>query len=163
LEKNIKIIDDWVEKISKKNDEIGEFAICPFAKIAYTNGKVLTTEFYKEYDKNELLNRVNTLFQKDIEVLVFVYMDTVVITDDELTQLIYYLQKENKNLIFLKDHPDNPGFIQKLNTGNEVKPLFLVQRKSELLDAREKLKKTKYYSYWSEEYKKEIWSYGNES
>jgi hypothetical protein len=50
-----------------------------------------------------------------------------------------------------------------LYTGNGEYPVILVQPKNKLLEARSSLEKTNYYSYWSEEYKKEIWSYGDES
>jgi hypothetical protein len=159
----VDIFDKWIDKISKNNDELGGFAICPYAQKAYDDGKVWPTRFYKDYNKAEVLNRIDILFKNNKDVLIFVYMGNEPFTDEELLNVINDLQAERKDLIFLKDHPDNPGFIQKLNTGNEVVPLFLVQKKTELLDAREKLKKTKYYSYWSEEYKNEIWSYGNES
>ena len=45
----------------------------------------------------------------------------------------------------MKDHPDDPGFINGINTSNQVYPVILAQPKSSLNDAREALKRTKYY------------------
>lgn len=151
----------WVKKLSKKRSELGgEFNICPFAKKALKEKKVHYS--YIGYESELYILRYIESTPDDFEVIIF-YNLKKNLTDDDLLSIITRLQEKMPHMIFLKDHPDNPGFINGVNTSNGEYPVILVQPRDKLLKAREKLKKTGYYDLWSEEYKKEIWSYGDES
>ena len=156
MEKSLK---EWYERIIIKRPELGGMPICPFAKKGVRENKVLCYPL-----KDDILKFVIGTIEcvKGFELIIF-YDENKQLTNDELVCIIEDLQKIKSEFIFLKDHPDFPGNINGVNTGNGVYPCILVQPRDSLEKAREELKKTKYYDYWSEEYKKEIWGYGSES
>lgn len=157
-----KVITDWVKKVSERRDKLGGFQICPFAKKAFEDKKVFIYEINEEPETYILsyIKTFNSIY--DFELIIFV--NTInKFTNDELLDLISKLQAKRDDLIFLKDHPADPGFINGVNTGNGHYPIILAQPKDKLLSARESLKKTKYYDNWSEEYKNEIWNYGEKA
>ena len=147
---------EWVKRVSERKDEIGGYSICPFAKKAVEEKKVFWSTIAYECESYILRYIEST---SNFELIVF-YNTSKNLTDEDLLNLISKLQSKRPDLIFLKDHPDNPGFINGLNTGNNEYPVILVQPKDKLLEARNKLLKTKYYDYWSEDYKNEILGYG---
>jgi hypothetical protein len=153
----------WLQRISEKKDELGGFSICPFARKAMNEKKIFWS-YINHNAETYILNHIKNCFKDVIDFEVILYYNVEKnLSDSDLLTIISNLQKERTDLIFLKDHPDNPGYINGLYTGNGEYPVILVQPKNKLLEARSSLEKTNYYSYWSEEYKKEIWSYGDES
>jgi hypothetical protein len=160
-----KMLKEWITRLSEKRDELGGFSICPFAKKAYEDKKIYFSYITSKCDIASNGEPYITEYLKsvpeDFEVVVFFNVENN-LTDADLCDMISTLQKTRNDLIFLKDHPSTPGFINGVNTGNGNYPLILVQPRSKLLEFREKLKMTSYYDWWSEEYKQEIWGYGNE-
>jgi hypothetical protein len=147
---------NWIQKISEKKDELGGFNICPFAKKALDDKKVFWSYIGQECEAY-ILRYIEAT--PDFEVIVF-YNLKKNLKDDDLKSIIAELQSKRNDMIFLKDHPDNPGNINGINTSNNEYPTILVQPRVKLEEARDKLMKTNYYDYWSEEYKKEILNYG---
>jgi hypothetical protein len=150
---------NWIQRISEKKDELGGFSICPFAKRALEEKKVFWSYIGQECVAYILRYIESTT---DFEVIIF-YNLKKNLTDNDLKVIISKLQVKMPDLVFLKDHPDNPGFINGVNTSNNEYPTILVQPRNKLEEARNKLLKTKYYDYWSEEYKKEIFDYGSKN
>jgi len=142
----LKVIANWVSKVKQARPELNGKSICPFAKMP---GVI----------------PVDKLSMKNIEPLgnqITIYIEnTVESTFEELETLCRRLNKKHKNYIFLPDHPQKKNFINGVETGNEHLPLIIVQTRKELLTARSLLEKTDYYEFWSEEYIKEIKSYGD--
>jgi len=157
LEKNI---IEWIQRISAKKDELGGFSICPFAKKAFEDQKIFWS--YIGYETVEYISRYMETIPNDYEVVLFFNLGKN-LTDDECIDIIGKLNERFPDTTFLKDHPDSPGFIQGLNTGNGEYPIILAQPTDKLLSAREKLNKAGYYEYWDEKYKEEIWGYGHKS
>jgi hypothetical protein len=151
---------NWVQRISQKKDELGGFSVCPFAKKALEEKKVYWS--YIGYEPEAYILRYIEATPDDFEVIIF-YNLSKNLTDEDLLSIIARLQEKMPSVVFLKDHPDKPGYINGVSTSNGEYPTILAQPRSKLLEAREKLKGTKYYDLWSDEYKKEIWSYGDES
>jgi len=150
---------EWVNRISEKREALGGFSICPFAKKAMEEKKIYFSHIGFDVEKY-ILNFVDST-PDDFELIAF--FDTEKgLTDDDLLYYIEEMQNKRPELIFLKDHPNNPGFINGVETGNKNYPAILVQPRNKLEESREKLKKTKYYDVWDDDYKKEIWSYGYE-
>ena len=147
---------NWIQRISEKKDELGGFNICPFAKKALDDKKVFWSYIGQECEAY-ILRYIEAT--PDFEVIVF-YNLKKNLKDDDLKSIIAGLQSKRNDMIFLKDHPDNPGNINGINTSNNEYPTILVQPRVKLEEARDKLMKTNYYDYWSEEYKKEILNYG---
>lgn len=159
MEKDLKdIVDEWVARISERKKEIGGLSLCPFSMKALVENKVFWTALEQD-PEIYIENYLSKL--SDFEVAIF--FDTKKeLTDNDLIEIITRLNKKREDLIFMKSHPDKPGYVQGISTGNRVYPAILVQPKYKLLMARRLLKKTKYYDFWDEEYKNEIWGYGNE-
>ena len=155
-----KDVIEWVKRISEKRDELGGFNICLYAKAALEEKKVYWTYF--GYEPEAYILKYIEATPSDFEVIIF-YDIKKTLTDDELISIISRLQEKLPSVVFLKDHPDNPGYINGVCTSNGEYPTILAQPRSKLVEAREKLRGTNYYKYWSDEYKKEIWSYGDES
>mgnify|MGYP003348827079 CR=1 FL=1 len=153
MEKNI---IEWVSRISERKDELGGFNVCPYAKKALEDKKVFWSYIAEECEAY-ILRYIEAT--PEFEVIVF-YNLKKNLTDEDLKVIISNLQSKRNDMIFLKDHPDDPGYIKNIYTGNGEYPVILAQPRVKLEEAREKLKKTKYYEYWSEEYKNEIFSYG---
>jgi hypothetical protein len=147
---------DWIQRISEARAELGGFDICPFARKALKEKKVFWSYIGAE-PVTYILRYIEAT--PDFEVIVF-YNLKKNLSDDDLVVIISKLQEKMPELIFLKDHPDNPGFINGVNTSNKEYPTILAQPRKKLEEARSKLLKTKYYDHWSEEYKKEIFGYG---
>jgi hypothetical protein len=147
---------NWIKRISEKKDELGGFNVCPYAKASLEDKKVFWSYIGQECEAY-ILRYIEAT--PDFEVIVF-YNLKKNLTDEDLKNIISKLQSKRNDMIFLKDHPNNPGFINGVNTSNGEYPTILVQPRVNLEEAREKLMKTNYYDYWSEDYKKEILNYG---
>jgi len=152
-----KDIIGWIKRISEKHDELGGFAICPFARKALKEKKIFWS--FIGYEPSAYISRYMEMMNEDYEVVLF-YNLKKNLTDQDCIELINKLNNKFPNIVFLKDHPDNPGFINGINTSNGEYPVIIAQPKGKLIDARLALEKTKYYDVWSDEYKKEILGYG---
>ena len=151
---------NWIQRISQAKDELGGFSVCPFAKKALEEKKVFWS--YIGYEPVAYILRYIEATPDDFEVIIF-YNLSKNLTNEDLVSIIAKLQEKMPDMVFLKDHPDNPGFINGVNTSNGEYPTILAQPRKKLEEARSKLLKTKYYDYWSEEYKKEIFGYGSKN
>lgn len=138
------IVQDWVSKISIKQQDLGGHKICPFARMP----RVVAVE------KLCLENFVN------LDDQITVYMETSICSNyKELEDLCKVLKEHNPHFIFLPDHPDNKNYIKSLETGNGAYPCIIVQTKAELDTARTALSKTDYYSHWDKDYLDKIRSF----
>ena len=66
------------------------------------------------------------------------------------------LNLTHPHLIFLPDHSQRYTHINGVQTNNGRLNLILCQPKDKLIKARQSLKPSGYYSYWSKDYLKEI-------
>lgn len=130
-------INTWIDKITTP---VEGYKICPFASSArYVIEKGTKSDLYKA-------------IQADISKLdlaVFIYEDYITVQEAK------ELEEETNNIsehIVMLDHPQDPGFIGDLNTGNGRYVIYLIQNKNSLLAARKTLLKTSYYDNWSTEY-----------
>ena len=57
---------------------------------------------------------------------------------------------------FIADHGKTKTYIQGIQTSNGKYNLVLCQPRQELTEARKKLSKTDYYSYWDKDYLEEV-------
>lgn len=144
IESPNRIVEKWVERISKKKPNLGGHRICPFAKMPRVIGvdKLSIEKFAGIDDK------------------ITVYMeDGIHSTYEELEELCRTLKHLNPNFVFLPDHPHKRNYINGEETGNGVFPCIIVQTRQELDTARSTLESTDYYSYWDQSYLAEIKSF----
>ena len=136
-------ISDWIDRISLPMPELGKMSVCPYAKGAsYTVIETSGIGIEPPTDNFELI----------------VYTLPDYYTVNELSDLAHTYNIKFPNLIFLPDHKDKETFINGVRTNNGKINLILCQGRENLMQAREKLKKTSYYRYWAEDYLKEILS-----
>lgn len=138
------VVQQWVARISKKNSHLGDNRICPFAKIP----RVV------EVDKLSIDNFSN------LDDAVTIYMENNIASNyQDIKDLCNQLKEKYPQYVFLPDHPWKINHINGQETGNGVFPCIIVQTKKELSEARAKLEKTDYYTYWDKNYLQEIKSF----
>lgn len=133
-------IKDWIDRISKPNDELGGFPVCPFAsgapfQLIKTDGTI-------------------TPPSNDFEVIIYRLPDTF--TQDEVCSIAENYNKLFPNLVFLPDPKDRYTEINGVQTNNGHANVILCQPRKKLEAARKNLVNTKYYDYWDKEYLEEI-------
>ena len=134
-------IDSWIKKLSLPVDN---YKICPFAsKARYTIEKGNKSELYAATKQN-----IN-----NIDLIVFIYEEYIDV--ESAKELEVYANNHSEHIVML-DHPQDPGFIDNMYTGNGKYVIFLIQNRASLLAARYTLLKTNYYDKWSEEYYERI-------
>ena len=134
-------IENWVECLSVKHIVLGGFSVCPFAKNA-------------EYEIIETDGSNIDPPPWAFDLIIYVLPDMW--SQEELFELADVYNKMYPDLIFLPDYKDRHTEIKGVQTNNGKYNLLLCQWRDELNLAREKLAKTDYYSYWDENYLKEI-------
>jgi hypothetical protein len=90
----------------------------------------------------------------DFELIVYKLPDNYSV--DELTDIATEYNNLFPEMIFLPDHKDRDTFINGVQTNNGKYNLILCQWRDNLEKARSKLSNTVYYSFWNEDYLKEI-------
>jgi hypothetical protein len=129
----------WVEKLSLPRKELGNFPICPFASSA-------TFRVVKKP-----LSDVAPIDGVDVAIFVVGQVSL-----SQLLQRCTELNMTYGDYIFLDDHISDPTYVNGVQTNYGHDNLVLVQKRHELLQAREILHKSEYYKYWSEEFYNKI-------
>lgn len=137
------LIDNWIKHITQPREELGGFSVCPYAKGA-------------EYELIETDGSDINPPPWDFELIIYKLPNEYTI--DEVVAIADEYNKLYPELVFLPDPKDRDTFINGVQTNNGEYNLLLCQWRDNLNKAREKLKATSYYTYWSEEYLKEILS-----
>jgi hypothetical protein len=135
----VKEIEEWIERVSQVRPELGGFSVCPYAR----SGKYRIIEC--SADKIDVEDRY--------DVMIYVIDETDLV---KINEWVVFYNKKFENWLFFEDCASYDTFIGGVQTNNGLYNLILAQPKEKLLRFREALKKTDYYSYWSEDYYKEI-------
>jgi hypothetical protein len=133
--------EDWINRISKPKEELGGMSVCPFAKGA-------------EY---ELINTDGSDINPppwDFELIIYKLPDYYTVF--ELTEIAKEYNNMYPEMVFLPDHKDKDTYINGVQTNNGEHNIILCQWRDNLTKARDKLKNTTYYQFWSEDYLQEI-------
>ncbi len=135
------LIKDWIHHLSTSYDKLGNIPVCPFSKNAdYIIKQCSIKDISSPFEKHELI--------------IFVVEDDV--SYEELLIKAKELNETYKDLVFLPDHRDRNTYINTIQTNNGHLNLILCQDRVGLEQARSKLQKTLYYSFWDKEYLNEI-------
>jgi hypothetical protein len=132
-------IEKWIERVSQVRPELGGFSVCPYAK----SGKYKIIEC--SVDKIDV--------EAGYDVIIYVIEETDLV---KINEWVDFYNKKFENWLFFEDCANYDTFIGGVQTNNGHYNLILAQPKEKLMKFREALKKTDYYSYWSEDYYKEI-------
>jgi hypothetical protein len=135
----VREIEKWLERVSQVRPELGGFSVCPYAR----SGKYRIIEC--SVDKIDV--------QDGYDVIIYVIDETDLL---KINEWVDFYNKKFEDWLFFEDCANYDTFIGGVRTNNGLYNLILAQPKEKLLRFREALKKTDYYSYWSENYYKEI-------
>lgn len=133
-------VRNWIARLIMPREELGNHSICPFAAAA--------TVAIEE----TMIGGVSPI--DGVDVAIFIIQEDVTI--EQLVNRCKTLNNMYSEYIFLDDHKDDPSYINGVQSNYGIDNLILVQKKDKLLTARRNLKKTDYYTYWSEEFYKKI-------
>jgi hypothetical protein len=130
-------IKSWVDHVSKPQEKLGNMPVCPFAKkavyqiinIELTALDVPTAEF---------------------KLIIYILHDET--TDQQMTDRCLQLNTQHPDYVFLPDHKTKRTYIKGILTNNCKYNLIMCQPKQEIEKSRESLLKTKYYSFFNDEY-----------
>lgn len=133
-------IREWAAEVAKQREELGGFSVCPYA----SNSKTKVVECAID----------DIVPEPGYDVIVF-------IVDDfwNLIQVKKWVDVYNEKFpyyTFFEDCASQPTFINGIQTNNKKFNLILCQSKIKLSKIRKKLAKTDYYTYWNEDYLKQI-------
>jgi len=128
-------VREWIKHVSVKRGELGGFAICPYA-------------FSASVHIEERALKDVTLIEAGADVIIFIVEDCSVAS---MMATVDRLNMCHKDYLFLDDHKDEPTFINGVQSNFGKHNLILCQRRDKLLQARENLHKTDYYTYWHQE------------
>jgi hypothetical protein len=133
--------DKWIARISKPREELGGLSVCPYAKgadynVIITNGGDINPPPW------------------NFELVIYVLPDHY--TQQEVIDIAVIYNNIFPALVFLPDPKDRYTEINGVQTNNGEKNIILCQWRDNLLNARNKLATTPYYSYWASEYLEEI-------
>ena len=138
-EKNRYILH-WISQISKIRPELGNFSICPYASGA--NFSI----------QEQKLSRI--VPNSDFDVVIYIVEDNI--TANFLYDAVDDYNSNYPDYKFIADHGKTKTYIQGIQTSNGKYNLVLCQSRKELTEARKKLAKTDYYSYWDKDYLEEV-------
>lgn len=137
-------VNNWIDKLSIPQEKLGGYSVCPFAQAAKNKIQI--------YSCDNLIK----LTLSDIEFEIIIFLLPKDICPTELINQCEAANKKWPNLIFLPDHKDRRTTINTVETNNGIYNFVLCQSKEKLKNARKKLYKTTYYSFWDREYLEEI-------
>ena len=127
-------VREWIKHVSVKRGELGGHAICPYAFSASV------------HIEETALSEVT--LKEGADVVVYIVGDCSVAA---MMATVDRLNMTYRDYIFLDDHKDEPTFINGVQSNFGKDNLILCQRRDKLLQARENLHKTDYYTYWHQE------------
>jgi hypothetical protein len=133
-------IREWTDELSKKQEGLGGFSVCPYA--SKSNTKII------ECPIDEIVP------ESGYDVIIFIVEQFWRL--DVIKKWVEKYNEEFPYYAFFEDCISQPTFITGVQTNNKKYNLILCQSKIKLSKIRKKLAKTEYYTYWNEDYLKKI-------
>ena len=133
-------IHEWIRQVSKNRPELGGFAVCPYASTS--NTLIVETSIDDIVPKS------------GYDVIVFIIEDFW--RPNQVEKWVNIYNEKYSHYKFFDDVSTRDTFISGVKTNNEKYNLILCQSKKKLSSFRKKLSETNYYSYWTEDYLKEV-------
>jgi len=130
-------IKSWIEHVSQPQEQLGNMPVCPFAKKAVY--QIINTE----------LNMM-AVPAVDFKLVIYILPDEV--TNQQMTERCLQLNSQNPEYVFLPDHKNNRAYVKGVLTNNCKYNLVMCQPKVEIEKSRESLLKTKYHTFFDDDY-----------
>jgi len=150
----IEKIAEWINYIQTPRQELGGFAVCPYAKLAVANNS------YAIHDTT-----IATVKKALEAVDTNKHLVTILILRDYLNYDVDYLLSVTKtlngeynsnDLVILENDPRTPMIVNGVVTTFDGSFLWLIQSLSDLNKKSKDLEKTSYYSYWTKKQLEEV-------
>jgi hypothetical protein len=133
-------IHEWIREVSKTRPELGGLAVCPYA----SSSKNLIVETTID----------DIVPEPGHDVIIFIIESFW--RPDQVAKWVNHYNEKFPYYKFFEDLSCRDTFIGGIKTNNEKFNLILCQSKKKLSKIRKKLAETEYYTYWTEDYLKEI-------
>tara|TARA_Y100001963_G_scaffold158612_1_gene258865 strand:- start:238 stop:714 length:477 start_codon:yes stop_codon:yes gene_type:complete len=144
-------IEDWIlDFLSKPNEVFDNLPPCPFAKRAWLDGNVEVKEFVSFNDLRRDLRHW------DKEVVIYLFQTNILPTCSDLEILSKSFNDQYPEFLFLEETPDLIEDVGGVIVNQGELCMMIVQKRKEVEEAREELKKTGYYDNWTPEMKERI-------
>jgi hypothetical protein len=129
-------IKEWAFWLSSGVLGEDKIPLCPWAKKSIIEGSV---DFWEDESPENLIP-----LPEEIKVRI-VHMPNK--SPEDLIVVRNFCNTLDSEFIFLDSHPEDSDLIGGIKSVS-ILPLILIQRRKELEEAREILKRGKYYNYW---------------
>jgi hypothetical protein len=129
-------IKEWAFWLSSGVLGEDKIPLCPWAKKSIIEGSV---DFWENESPENLIP-----LPEEIKVRI-VHMSNK--SPEDLIAVRNFCNTLDSEFIFLDSHPEDPDLIGGIKSVSAL-PLIIIQRRKELEEAREILKRGKYYNYW---------------
>jgi len=133
-------IYEWAAEVAKQREELGGFSVCPYA----SNSKTKIIECPID----------DIVPESGYDVIVFIVDDFWKV--DQVKKWVENYNNKYPYYKFFEDCASQPTFINGVQTNNKRYNLVLCQSKKKLTSFRKKLAETDYYTYWTEDYLKDV-------
>ena len=157
----IRKIQDWFTHIQTPKQELGGMPICPFAKAAIASKQYVI----EQCSIDDIDHKVHDCDIQKYKVCIFYLPTYEQYTEEELEQKTKQLTSKYSvdDKVVLDNDPRNPFVIQGVTTTFDQCYLWIVQSLSDLSQKYEMLKKSKYYTYWTQDQIDEVVTWRNQS
>ena len=133
-------IREWISEVSKSGPELDGFAVCPYAQ----NSKTLIVETSLD----------GIVPEPGYDVIIFIVEDFW--RPNQVMKWVSHYNEKFQYYKFFEDLSCRDTFISGVKTNNEKFNLILCQSKKKLSAIRKKLVETENYTYWTEDYLREV-------
>ena len=133
-------IHEWIDEVSKQRPELGGFSVCPYASGSKTS--ILETPID------------DIVPEPGHDVIIFIVEDFW--RPEQIRRWVEFYDDKFPYYKFFEDLASKKTEINGVQTNNKKFNLILCQSKKKLNAIRKKLAESEYYTYWKEEYLKEI-------
>lgn len=137
-------VRQWIREISRKREELGGHAICPYAFSATV--KIVERALKQLTLKGEFVKFIEI---EKHDVAIFIIEDDISVS--AMLQGVTELNMMFRDYIFLDDHKEESTYINGVQSNFGKHNLIIVQKRDKLVKAREQLAETNYYGFWTRE------------
>lgn len=145
---------DWILHLMEGRQELSGLPICPYAKQAY----ITKTYDIKQTDFNSVELDIEEADLTKYQVVVLYYLAYNQYTAGELVDKTKKLNEayNNRDIVILDNDPRDPLVLNGVQTTFGDCYLWILQPLADLNQKAEQLRKTKYYSHWSQKQLDEV-------
>jgi hypothetical protein len=147
----VKHLHQWMKDfIEQPNEKLNGWAPCPYARQSRINNKIQILFNDPAHFDQAIDQSIDMLQDKEAVIVVF---DHTLITHEDLTIFVRSknLELNKDNVVILRDHPDDPEYINDVKMNFDLCGLLVIQQLSELKKASVFLESKGYYNSWNTE------------